>query len=231
MSEQEFDINDPNLQLDLPDNYDPEAEAGGGFPPPPNDGVNRIALFLAEDTENKEAVRFSKGKVVATFRARFVKEDGELGSYLKDYYPTSQVFDGQATSALANLARLANNPVRTNQPGEYIKHIKGIFSTEEPFYVQAKTQWIKSTPTLDPETGEHVVGADGYKAYTEVKGQSKIQQAAIQSAQMRAMTEGLDEEGTNTLINYAAKNPHLYIDPVSGDEKSVRAEVRYIVGK
>lgn len=230
MSE-EFDINDPNLHLDLPANYDPEAEAGGGFPPPPSDGVNRIALFLAEDTEAKEAVRFSRGKVVATFRARFVKEDGELGAYLKDYYPTSQVFEGQATSALANLARLAGNPVRTNQPGEYIKHIKGVFSTEEPFYVQAKTQWIKSTPALDEDGSHKIDPQTGYKIYDELKGQSKIAQAAVQAAQMRAMEEGLDEEATNSLISYAAKNPHLYIDPISGDEKSVRAEVRYIVGK
>ena len=115
---QEFDMNDPTLELEMPDDYNPEAELGGGIPQPPADGANRVALFLAEDTENKDAVRFSKGKVVATFRVRAVKDDGELGAYLKDYYPTSQVFEGQHTSALANPCRLAGKPVTARQAPE-----------------------------------------------------------------------------------------------------------------
>lgn len=227
----QFDMNDPNLELDLPEGYDPEGELVGGLPQPPADGVNRVALFLAEDTEQKAGVRFSKGKVVATFRVRAVKEDGELGAYLKDFYPTSQVFEGQTTSALANLCKLAGKPVRATQSAAYIEHVKSVFSTEEPFYVQAKTQWIKSTPSLDEEGTHRIDPTTGYKMYDELKGQSKIAHAAVTAAQVRAMEEGLDDEATQAMIAYAANHPHLYIDPISGDEKSVRAEVRYIVGK
>lgn len=228
----EFDINDPTLELEVPADYNPEDELGGGIPQPPADGVNRVALFLAEDTETKPAVRFSKGKIVATFRVRAVKEDGELGAYLKDYYPTSQVFEGQHTSALANLCRLAGKPVTTTNVQAFINHINSVFSTEEPFICSAKTQWVKSTPSLDPETGEHRIDpVNGYKMYDEVKGQAKIKAAAVTAVQQQAAAEGWSDEELEAGISYATTNPHLYIDPISGDEKSVRAEVRYVVGK
>jgi hypothetical protein len=229
---QEFDMNDPNLELEMPDDYNPEAELGGGIPQPPADGNNQVALFLAEDTENKAAVRFSKGKVVATFRVRAVKEDGELGAYLKDYYPTSQVFEGQHTSALANLCRLAGKPVTARQAPEFIKHIYSVFSPDEPFVCTAKTQWIKSTPKVDPETGEHAIDpTTGYKQYDEIKGMAKVKASAIADVQRRAAAEGWDSDALEAGLDYATRHPHLYIDPISGDEKSARAEVRYVVGK
>ena len=229
---QEFDMNDPTLELEMPDDYNPEAELGGGIPQPPADGANRVALFLAEDTENKDAVRFSKGKVVATFRVRAVKDDGELGAYLKDYYPTSQVFEGQHTSALANLCRLAGKPVTARQAPEYIKHVYSVFSTDEPFVCTAKTQWVKSTPKLDPETGEHMLDSQtGYKMYDEVKGMAKVKAAAVAAVQQQAANEGWDSDSLEKGLEYATRNPHLYTDPLTGDEKSVRAEVRYVIGK
>lgn len=236
MSEQgnEFDLNDPNLVLDLPEDYDPEGELVGGIPQPPADGVNKVALVLAEDTENKEAVRFSKGKIVATFRVRAVKEDGELGAYLKDYYPTSQVFNGQKTSALANLCKLAGDPVRATHPKDYIAHIRGLFSPEKPFVCSAKTQWVKSVPEVvvgeDGSLSQAIDLATGFKSYVETKGQAKIAAQAIHAAQYKAQEEGLDQEGTDALVLYAQQHPHVYLDPLSGEERSVRAEVRFIVG-
>lgn len=224
----EFDMNDPELVLDLPDDYDPEADLVGGIPQPPADGNNKVALFLAEDTESKEAVRFSKGKIVATFRVKTFREDGEVsnGFSVKDFYPTSQVFNGQTTSALANLCKLAGKPVRATNPVDYIKHVRSVFSTEVPFIVTAKTQWIKSTPALDEE-GQHRIDETGYKVYDELKGQVRITDAAIRTAQSRAADAG---EDIDEAIATAAKSPHLYLDPISGDERSVRAEVRYVVG-
>lgn len=228
----EFDLNNPELMLELPEDYNPEAELGGSIPQPPVDGPNTVALFLAGDTETKDAVRFSKGKVVATFRVRVVKEDGTLGAYLKDYYPTSQVFDGQHTSALANLCRLAGKPVNTRVPAEYIKHIRSVFSTDEPFICTAKTQWVKSTPVVNPETGEHLIDStSGYKLYKEVKGMVNVKADAVASVQQRAANEGWSADELEEGLAYASANPHLYMDPISGEEKSVRAEIRYIVGK
>jgi len=226
-----FDMNDPNLTLEVPEDYNPEGELGGGIPQPPADGVNKVALFLGEDTESKPAVRFSKGKIVATFRVRAVKEDGELGAYLKDYYPTSQVFEGQHTSALANLCRLAGRPVTTTNVNAFIQHVYDTFSGDEGTIFSAKTQWVKSAPAINPETGEQQIGADGYKVYNEIKGQAKIAAAAIAAVQQQAATEGWSDDDLNAGLDYARKNPHLYIDPISGEEKSVRAEVRYVVGK
>lgn len=224
-----FDLNDPNLVLDLPDNYDPEADLVGGIPQPPPDGVNKVALILANDTENKEAVRFSKGKIVATFNVKVVKDDGELsnGYGVKDFYPTSQVFNGQTTSALANLCKLAGKPVRATDPAAYISHIRSVFSPEKPFIVSAKTQWVKSTPSLDEEGQQKVNPETGYKEYDELKGQARITDAAIREAQYRAVEAG---EDVDEAVANAAKNPHLYLDPLTGDERSVRAEVRYVVG-
>lgn len=220
-NEQEFDLNDPNLSIEVPEGYDPEGELVAASFAPPKDGPNRIALFLAEDTEAKQAVRFSKGKIVATFRVRFVKDDGTLGSYGKDYYPTSQVFEGQVTSALATLCRLAGSPVKTTQPGQYIAHVVGLFKGtrdegSDGFRITARTQWVKSVP-------------DGAGGYVETKGAARIAQAAVAAAQQRAHENSWSEEQAAAAVAYAQANPHLYFDD-AGEERSVRAEVRGIVG-
>lgn len=219
--EQQFDLNDPDLVIDVPEGYDPEGDLVAASFAPPKDGPNRVAIFLAEDTEAKRAVRFSKGKVVASFRVRAVKDDGSLGQFLKDWYPTSQVFEGQVTSALATLCKLVGAPVRTTQPGAYIAHVEGLFKGtrdegSEGFRLTARTQWVKSVP-------------DGSGGYTETKGMGRIAQAAVAAALHRAHELGWDEDQTAAAVAYAQANPHLYYDE-SGEERSVRAEVRAIVG-
>lgn len=107
-----------------------------------------------------------------------------------------------------------------------------MFSTDEPFICSAKTQWVKSTPSLDPNTGEHRIDpATGYKMYDELKGQAKIKAAAVAAVQQQAANEGWTDDELESGIAYATANPHLYTDPISGEEKSVRAEVRYVIGK
>lgn len=226
-----FDMNNPNLTLQFPEGYDPESELSGGTPQPPADGVNRVVVFLAEDTETKPAVRFSNSKIVATFRVRAVKADGEWGAYLKDYYPTSQVFEGQHTSALANLCRLAGRPVTTIEVDPFIRHVYDSFSTEEGFVCMAKTQWIKSIRVIDPETGEQLVGADGYKVYSDIKGQARIKAMATAAVQQEAVNGDWSDEQLAAGLAYANTNPHLYVDPISGEERSVRAEIYRIVGR
>ena len=232
---QEFDMNDPTLELEMPDDYNPEAELGGGIPQPPADGPHKLAFWLAEDTEQKMAVRQSKGKIVATFKVRVVKDNGDFGQYLNEYYPTTQVFDGQRTSALTNMCRLAGKVNYANpnsQPDEYIKNVRATFSTDVPTIFTAQTQWVKSVPDLNPETGEHKVDSiSGYKMYTKTKGMVKIKAAAVAAVQQQAATEGWDSDSLEKGLEYATRNPHLYTDPLTGDEKSVRAEVRYVIGK
>ena len=71
----------------------------------------------------------------------------------------------------------------------------------------------------------------GYKMYDEVKGMAKVKAAAIAAVQQQAAAEGWDSDALEAGLDYATRNPHLYTDPLTGDEKSVRAEVRYVIGK
>lgn len=229
----EFDLNDPTLTLDLPEDFDPEGELKDSRPMPPPDGPNPVVLKLDEDYDGKPAVYFStkngKNKIVARFRAQVVKDDGEPGQFLKDYYATTMVFQGQTTSALAALCHLAGRPLRAVSPKEVIQHV---YETFRPLgetgglRVTAKTKWVKSTPALDPDTGAAIPGQ-----YDEVKGQKRITDSAVQLAQHLALVAGLDEDAVAKKVAEAMAAPHVYIDPVSGEERTVRAEVDRIIGK
>lgn len=225
-NEQEFDLNDPNLSIEVPEGYDPEGELVAASFAPPKDGENRVWVWLIDDKEDREtggvkkAVRFSKGKIVAGFRVQFLKEDGSPGQYAKDWYVTSQVFEGQVTSALATLCKLAGAPVKTVNAQQYIAHVNTTFKkfTEgDGFPLNVRTQWVRQTSD----------GAGGYGP--DIKGMKKVAAAALMDAQKRAAENGWDEDQTAVAVAYAQQNPHLYYDD-SNEERSVRAEVRGIVG-
>lgn len=234
-NEVEFDLNDPALMSDAPDFGDPEGSAEQIAAPPPSDGVHEVALFLRE-SEDKPGV-YVKGtpgdaKLVAAVSPRFVREDGTLGAYLKDFYPTTMVFQGQTASQIAFLCRLAGEPLQRGMSYEDIKaHIYKLFAEagEEGIRVKAKTQWIKSTQRVD-ENGIPVTDTFSGKAvYDEVKGEGRIKAAAAQAAKSEALEQGFDMDEALGAAALAEARAHIYIDPVSGDERTVRAEIRSLI--
>lgn len=234
-TEAEFDLNNPALMSDAPDFGDPEGSAEQIAAPPPSDGVHPVALFLRE-SEDKPGV-YVKGtpgdsKLVAAISPRFVREDGTLGAYLKDFYPTTMVFQGQTASQIAFLCRLAGEPLQRGMTYEDIKtHVYKLFAQagEEGIRVNAKTQWIKSTQRVD-ENGIPVTDEFSGKAiYDEVKGENRIKAAAAAAAKSEVLADGGDLDDAVAAAELAEARAHIYTDPVSGEERTVRAEIRSLI--
>jgi hypothetical protein len=194
----------------VPDDYDPEAIVEFVVPAPPDDGPNLVCLKLRE-REDRPAVYLKRGesgeKVVAALGVRFVNGDGELGQFGKDFYPTSQVFKGAKASHLSTLCLLAGKPLSRGMTTAQIRdHVQAIFlaAGDEGLTVWAETRWIKSIPLVD-ETGLPVYEG-GNQKYLDIKGQKRVLAHAI--------SEGRSIE-----------EAHLFSDPVSGEQRSARAEI------
>lgn len=232
MSDQEvrvFNLDDPELSIDVPEDYDPQAELAAqreGFPPPPDRvGGKRVPYLvtvkLIEPTEQKpDSVYFKNGQVLAACKAQFVKEDGTPGMFLKNWYPSTRVGEYQKTSAIAYICKQQGQPLSAVQrhPNDIIKHVKAVFEAagEAGVQVTVHTQWIKS-----------IKDANGQ--YVETKGSAAIAQTTLAAAQHASYEAGLGEEETAAALVFAQNNPHLYTDE-SGEQRSVRSEVVGIVG-
>lgn len=218
MSDNTFDINDPNLAIDLPDDYDPDAEFKSGKPMPPADGKHQVRVRLIE-TKDKP-VYFKNGAVLAACKVQLVKPDGSNGAFLKDWYPSTRPKKSQKSTDLAYLTKVLGNPLPRTMvhPAEIIAHVEKAFNAkgEEGAVVTVETEWIKSM-VID---GQFVDIA---------KGQRAVAESAVQAAVNAAYENGWDEETKEKAIAYATENPHLYLDS-EGTERSVRAQVKWLVG-
>lgn len=213
---EDFNLNEPQLGSYVPDDYDPEAVLEFTLPPPPDDGPNVVHLQLRE-RENKPSVYLKGGdsgeKVIAAIGVRFVNQDGELGQFGKDFYPTSQVFRGAKASHLSTLCLLAGKPLsRGMTTGQIRDHVQALFlaAGDEGVTLWAETKWIKSIPLVD-ENGLPIY-ENGNQKYFDIKGQKRVLAHAI--SQGSSVEEG-----------------HLFIDPISGDQRSVRAEISRLLAR
>ncbi len=223
MSESAFDINDPNLTIEVPEDYNPEAELKNSKPMPPKDGRHKVRVRLIETKEQpvyfKPGSDGKPGSVLAACKVQIVKEDGTLGAFLKDWYPSTRPRKGQKTTDLAYLCAKLGHPLPATMrhPDQIIEHVTKAFDSagENGVDVFVTTQWVKS------------VLQNG--VYVETKGQTAITQAAIAHARQFAYEEGLDEKTTEETVQYAIDNPHIYWD-TEGNERACRAQVNFLVG-
>lgn len=219
-----FDMNNPPQGDGGFDFGDPNGSAEQIAPPPPADGEYTVNLRLREsDTKAGVYVKdrdLPTMKVVASISPRFVREDGTLGSFLKDFYPTTSVFRGQTASQIAFLCNLAGQPLqRGMNPDQVVAHVQRIFDEagDEGITVRARTRWIKSVK--DPVTGEY---------NDKPKGQAAITAAAVNAAKAEAMLAGIVGEELIAILDDAAARAHLYLD-VDKDgnvvERTVKSEI------
>lgn len=212
-----FDLNDPRL-ADLPvEDFDPNGSLIQIPPAPPSDGIHRISLTLREGENAIRIKSDEKGtRIVAQFVPRFVKEDGTLGGFLKDFYATSMVPNGQSTSSIAVLCRAAGHPTRRFENfAEYVKHVQAAFSPETPFEVSAKTQWRRAIPYDD---------GNGGVQWTDINGEAAVKARSVEDV-LRFKSETNFPPQTLALLE---ANPHLYYDERAGEVKAVQAQVRSI---
>lgn len=218
MSDNTFDINDPNLAIDLPDDYDPEAEFKSGKPMPPADGKYQVRVRLIETKE--EPLYYKNGAVLAACKVQMVKPDGTNGAFLKDWYPSTRPKKYQKSTDLAYIAKVLGSPMPRTMvhPTEIIAHLQKAFDAkgDEGAVVTVETEWIKSF-VID---GQFVDVA---------KGQVAVAQSAVAAVINAAHENGWDDETREKAIAYATENPHLYLDS-EGNERSVRAQVKWLVG-
>jgi hypothetical protein len=225
---EEFDINDPALGKVAPE-VDTEAIPKQHRMAPPPDGYHWVNARLA-NREGKPSVyvkgkrtpdgKILDGKVVAAIDCRIYDEEAEQEmGFLRTWYPTTQVFAGQTGSLLTALCKLGGKPIKAGSSFDTIvKTVNELFEEKGDAGVRllVKTRWIKSVPRA-----EEMKNPDGSptgiftyvlkpgtteKIYDELKGEKRIKaQAALQ---------GVDEA-----------QAHLFLDPVTGEERSAMAEV------
>lgn len=228
-----FDINDPSslaqLQEIVPD-IDPDSVQTQSRPAPIADGVHWVKVRLRGDKD--EPVYFKNirrdpdtGKiicdsVVAVLTVRAVDgQTGQEGGFLKDWYAsttTPKVAPGAPPkgAALTAICKMAGKPIRLGASLPEIKaHVERVFAEagDEGILVLVKTQWVKSVPKAAESGGilTYVFKPDGKKEYEETKGMKKILEAAARL--------GIPEDMA-----------HLWSDPVTGEERTVNAQVQSI---
>lgn len=230
---EEFDLNSMDL-LDLPCPDEGQGEPAASVPAPPSDGVYWAGLGMRPAQEGRENVYVKAmetgAKILARFTPRFLREDGTLGAYMKDFYPSNQMREGQSVSDLGYIARLAGVSVPRGNFGQLLQFYKDLFASleSEPgsyIAVPVVSEWIKSTPRVD-ENGEVVRGADGRVEYDEIRGERRIKAAAVATAQMEASRLNLSGDAFDRYVAQAAATAHLYTNPVTGEQNQVRAQVR-----
>jgi hypothetical protein len=232
-----FDINDPEslaqLQEIVPD-IDPDDIPKQTRPAPPPDGVHWVKVRLRGDKSepvyyknlrvDPDTGKLTCDSVIAILTVRVV--DGQTGAelgFLKDWYAsttTPKVSPGQPPkgAALTAICKMAGKPIRLGASLPEIKaHVERVFAEagEEGILVLVKTQWLKSVPKAKDENGlvTYVykdVGGKQVKDYEpEIKGMKKILELAAK--------QGIPEDMA-----------HLWYDPVTGDERTVQAQVQSI---
>lgn len=224
----EFDLSDPSLATYSPD-IDVEDIPKQRRPAPPPDGYHFVKARLGNREGGPVYIKGSKGpdgkivdgRVVAFVDCRiYNRETGEEGAFLNTWYPTSSVMKGQKGSQLTAICYLAGKPVKSGASLIAIKnHVEQVFAEagEDGIILFVKTRWVKSLPKVEEmvDSAGNPTGlyAYVYKEGTEFKeyepkiyGESKIKKLMA--------LQGVDESLA-----------HLWMDPVTGDEKSVGAEV------
>lgn len=214
-----FDLNDPRLN-DLPvEDFDPDGSMIQIPPAPPSDGIHTVHLTLRTGGQSDPIYVKSDDKgtrIVARFSPRFVKEDGGLGGFLKDFFASSSVPTGQSTSSLAVLCRVAGYPTkRFANLGEYADHVKAAFDSQEGFQARAKTRWVRSVPFENEQGGT---------SYTEIQGEAAVRAFNLEEVVRYRAERTLDEKTLELL----EANPHLYYDAKNAEVKSVQAQIRNI---
>lgn len=221
-TETAFDMNNPPQGDGGFDFGDPNGSAEQVAPPPPADGEYTVNLRLRESDQKPGVYIKDRGlptqKIVASISPRYIREDGTLGAYLKDFYPTTMVFQGQTASQIAFLANLAGNPLQRGMTiDQVVDHVQRIFDEagEGGITVRARTRWIKSTKNDDG-------------TYTEVKGQRAVTAAAVNAAKAEAMLDGIVGDELVDILADAAARAHIYLDyDKDGNvvERTVKSEI------
>lgn len=212
VQQNEFELNDPDLMTYVPEDFDPNAEPIDRALPPPPEGEQWVQMKLRDDQEGKPAV-YAKAyhggvKVMARLVPRLVYQDGTIGQFLKDFYPSNCLnFDGQPVADLVYIMRLAGTPLILKQTtGKIIEHVRASFEAagDQGVLVPAYVRWLLSSPAIGSD-GSHLTDGNGKTIYNEIKGKKAII-ASIVAA-------GGDPN-----------KAHLYVD-ASGTERSIRSEV------
>lgn len=231
-----FDINDPKfiaqMNETVPD-IDPDNIPRQSRPAPVSDGVYWLRVRLRGDKKDPvyyknlrmdpETGKPTADSVVAILTPRvFDPETGKESGFLKDWYASSatpQVPAGAPPkgATLTAICKMAGKPIRRGAGNAEIKaHVEQVFAEagEDGILVLARTQWVKSVPKAQDVDGLvtyvfKTVGDKQFKEYDEIKGEKRIKESAAK----QGITEDL---------------AHLWYDPVTGEERTVQAQVQTI---
>lgn len=233
IEEGEFDLNSPEVLNYVPeDAEDPDGEPVERVFPPAMEGNQWVVVKLREEKENKPSVKIAQNKnggfrvqanVVPRVYNRgsfgeILYDDAEqpaLGGFLKDWYPSTMLMQGQTISELGFILKQVGRPFKQGATmAERVAHVKEVFEEagEAGISVPVFVQWIRSEKVTDDE------GNSSYK--DKAKGSKKIADLALREANARAKGDPNGE----ALIEFAKANPFVYFDE-EGNQRSVQAQV------
>lgn len=243
---EDFDINDPGLDGYVPD-IDPNAPPEQLRPAPVDDGAHWLVArpntkrkggpVYYKDIVKNAAGEIVDGKVIASLSLRVLNDDGSEGGFLKDYYASSTPQGPKKGASLTYILAQAKNPIHGGSSLRRIKeHTEMVLAenAEKGIKILAKTRWVRSVPQLNEAGDGYLLDANGFKVYTEVKGQDKIIALEVEkSKQEVAFFEAGEDESAEDFefrkqqhIDTAPSRAHIWYDPVSGDERSCSAEIQ-----
>lgn len=237
-----IDLTDPAFLEFIP-SIDPDDIPRQLRPAPPPDGIYWVKVrlngsrpdpvYFKDLKKDPDTGKFIDGKVIASLTVRIVdQETGFEGAFLKDWYAsttTPKVAPGAPPkgSAITAICKMAGKPVHRGASLVEIKdHVEKVFAEagDDGIMVLVKTQWVRSVPkaremvdlngnptgvmTYVYKTGTEN-GPRPIKEYDEIKGMKRIIELAAR--------QGISED-----------QAHIWVDPVSGDERTISAQVQSI---
>lgn len=244
MSEEAYDINNPTVVGEYVPDYNPEEAPKQVLPAPPPEGYHYVATWLNSNKENPVYIKDifnAQGdkigeKTLADLSVRYYNPaTGELGQYLRNYYPSSAPIGPKKGAHLPYLCFLAGKKMPPGLKTSLMKaHVERVYAEagDQGVILLAKTRWIMSIPMVDKDTGLPVYEGE-YVKRQDIKGEANIKARAVEAAKLEAETFVLEEgetpdelaERRAAHIEDAPLTAHIFVDPVQGVEKSAMSEI------
>lgn len=225
--------------FDAPLTYDGDAELTGPQLGPPADG-NYILSIRPRPDEEGQYLTIRQGKRGAYILAKvgiryYNQETGKEGQYVGTNFLNTIVWDGQRTSDLVFLCRIAGQPAPNGlnalQLAEHIAKVLDPYIESEGcgLLFQGRTVWELSHKATGDD-GQEIIQDNGKAAYYSLKGQDKV------LAEIRRRAE--EEAHADPDLSGAAASAYIkervstasYYDPITGDDRQVRTTLVRIIG-
>lgn len=230
---EKFDLNDPRLMDYVPEGFDPQADIESRGFRPPKDGRGWVRLFMRQPTERNPHNPYVKGtlqdaSVVVGTRPRIEKEDGTLGAFLADFYPTTKVIKGDKNSKMHFMAKQAGIELPEKLPaGEIIKRVREAFERagDQGLRVYGRWQMQREVPKVGQDGGP-ILNEKGYPESDRYYGSVAVTKQNLAEAEALAQAQThMTEDERRDMVDAVKNEPWKYYEEKDGSYSLREARV------